>query len=151
MTAERAVMSSEEQTEKNFLGAFTNTSSSLSYIPLGSVGMFRQLGRSFATCSSSSINLGRRGIVNFHGGVNNRPMGQGIVRALSSAVSMHGTTIVCVRKGDQVCMAGDGQVSQGSTVVKGNARKVRRIGSLISVFLRFIHYLHNYISASFYC
>jgi len=39
----------------------------------------------------------------------------------------HGTTILCVRKGAQVCMAGDGQVSLGQTVVKGNARKVRRI------------------------
>ena len=69
--------------------------------------------------------------MNFHGGVNNKLLGhQGITpaRTLSSAISMHGTTIVCVRKGNQVCMAGDGQVSQGSTVVKGNARKVRRIG-----------------------
>lgn len=42
--------------------------------------------------------------------------------------SWHGTTILCVRKGDQVVMAGDGQVSLGQTVVKGNARKIRRIG-----------------------
>ena len=39
----------------------------------------------------------------------------------------HGTTILCVRKGGMVAMAGDGQVSLGQTVVKGNARKVRRI------------------------
>jgi ATP-dependent HslUV protease subunit HslV len=39
----------------------------------------------------------------------------------------HGTTILCVRKGGQVAMAGDGQVSLGQTVVKGNARKIRRI------------------------
>ena len=39
----------------------------------------------------------------------------------------HGTTILCVRKGAQVAMAGDGQVSLGQTVAKGNARKVRRI------------------------
>ncbi|MDB5315860.1 MAG: HslU--HslV peptidase proteolytic subunit [Rhodospirillales bacterium] len=39
----------------------------------------------------------------------------------------HGTTILCVRKGNQVAMAGDGQVSLGQTVVKGNARKIRRI------------------------
>jgi ATP-dependent HslUV protease subunit HslV len=39
----------------------------------------------------------------------------------------HGTTILCVRKGGTVAMAGDGQVSLGQTVVKGNARKVRRI------------------------
>ena len=41
---------------------------------------------------------------------------------------MHGTTIVTVRKGGQVVIAGDGQVSLGQTVMKGNARKVRRIG-----------------------
>ena len=40
----------------------------------------------------------------------------------------HGTTILCVRKGDTVVIAGDGQVSLGDTVVKSNARKVRRIG-----------------------
>jgi ATP-dependent HslUV protease subunit HslV len=39
----------------------------------------------------------------------------------------HGTTILCVRKDGRVAMAGDGQVSLGPTVVKGNARKVRRI------------------------
>ncbi len=38
-----------------------------------------------------------------------------------------GTTILCVRKGDSVVMAGDGQVSMGATIVKGNARKVRRL------------------------
>ncbi|MBV6658565.1 MAG: ATP-dependent protease subunit HslV [Devosiaceae bacterium] len=41
---------------------------------------------------------------------------------------MHATTIVTVRKGDQVVVAGDGQVSLGQTVIKGNARKVRRLG-----------------------
>ncbi|WP_025318411.1 ATP-dependent protease subunit HslV [Granulibacter bethesdensis] len=44
-------------------------------------------------------------------------------------VGWHGTTILCVRRGDTVTMAGDGQVSLGQTVVKGNARKVRRIGA----------------------
>ena len=39
----------------------------------------------------------------------------------------HGTTIVAVKRGDQVAVAGDGQVSLGNTVIKGNARKVRRI------------------------
>ena len=38
-----------------------------------------------------------------------------------------GTTIVSVRRNDQVVIGGDGQVSQGSTVMKGNARKVRRL------------------------
>lgn len=38
-----------------------------------------------------------------------------------------GTTIVSVRRNGKVCIGGDGQVSLGSTVMKGNARKVRRI------------------------
>ncbi|RFC65526.1 ATP-dependent protease subunit HslV [Fulvimarina endophytica] len=41
---------------------------------------------------------------------------------------MYGTTIVTVRKGGKVVVAGDGQVSLGNTMIKGNARKVRRIG-----------------------
>ena len=44
-------------------------------------------------------------------------------------VGWHGTTILCVRRDGHVAMAGDGQVSLGQTVVKGNARKVRRIGA----------------------
>jgi ATP-dependent HslUV protease subunit HslV len=40
----------------------------------------------------------------------------------------HGTTILCVRKGDKVVLAGDGQVSMGQTIMKSNARKVRRLG-----------------------
>ncbi len=40
----------------------------------------------------------------------------------------HGTTILAVRKGGQVVIAGDGQVSLGNTVIKANARKVRRLG-----------------------
>ncbi|MDP6567445.1 MAG: ATP-dependent protease subunit HslV [Alphaproteobacteria bacterium] len=40
----------------------------------------------------------------------------------------HGTTILSVRKGDKVVVAGDGQVSLGQTVIKANARKVRRLG-----------------------
>ena len=39
----------------------------------------------------------------------------------------HGTTIVAVRKGGKVVIAGDGQVSLGQTVIKGTARKVRRL------------------------
>ena len=38
-----------------------------------------------------------------------------------------GTTIVSVRRGNSVCIGGDGQVSLGNTVMKGNARKVRRL------------------------
>ncbi len=44
-------------------------------------------------------------------------------------VGWHGTTILCVRRGASVTMAGDGQVTLGQTVIKGNARKVRRIGN----------------------
>src|SRR5258705_10634335 len=40
----------------------------------------------------------------------------------------HGTTILSVRKGGQVVIAGDGQVSMGNTIVKANARKLRRLG-----------------------
>ena len=40
----------------------------------------------------------------------------------------HGTTILTVRKGGRVVVAGDGQVSMGQTVIKANARKVRAIG-----------------------
>ncbi len=47
------------------------------------------------------------------------------------------TTIVTVRKGDKVVVAGDGQVSLGQTVMKGNARKVRRIGKDSSVIAGF--------------
>ncbi len=47
---------------------------------------------------------------------------------MSEEKSMHATTIVTVRKGDKVVIAGDGQVSLGNTVMKGNAHKVRRIG-----------------------
>ena len=44
-------------------------------------------------------------------------------------VGWHGTTILCIRRNGKVAMAGDGQVSLGNTVIKGNARKVRRIGA----------------------
>jgi ATP-dependent HslUV protease subunit HslV len=44
-------------------------------------------------------------------------------------VGWHGTTILCVRRDGHVAMAGDGQVTLGQTVIKGNARKVRRIGA----------------------
>ena len=40
----------------------------------------------------------------------------------------HGTTILSVRKGDHVVIAGDGQVTLGNTVIKSNARKVRPLG-----------------------
>jgi ATP-dependent HslUV protease subunit HslV len=42
--------------------------------------------------------------------------------------SFHATTIVSVRRGDHVVIGGDGQVTLGNTVMKGNARKIRRLG-----------------------
>jgi ATP-dependent HslUV protease subunit HslV len=47
---------------------------------------------------------------------------------MANEVSMHATTIVTVRKAGKVVIAGDGQVSLGQTIMKGNAKKVRRIG-----------------------
>ncbi len=44
-------------------------------------------------------------------------------------ISMHATTILSVRKGSSVVVAGDGQVSFGQTIIKSNARKVRRLGN----------------------
>ena len=47
---------------------------------------------------------------------------------MSNDNSMHATTIVTVRKAGKVVIAGDGQVSLGQTIMKGNAKKVRRLG-----------------------
>jgi ATP-dependent HslUV protease subunit HslV len=51
-------------------------------------------------------------------------------------IQWHGTTILSVRKGSKVVIAGDGQVSMGQTVMKGNAKKVRRLagGSVMAGF-----------------
>ena len=48
----------------------------------------------------------------------------------------HGTTILAVRKAGATVIAGDGQVSMGATIVKGNARKVRRLagGAVVAGF-----------------
>src|SRR5215218_159036 len=55
---------------------------------------------------------------------------------MSEPAAWHGTTILSVRKGRQVVVAGDGQVSLGNTVIKSNAKKVRRLGggSIIAGF-----------------
>ena len=42
--------------------------------------------------------------------------------------ALHGTTVLSVRKNGAVVVAGDGQVSFGNTIIKSNARKVRRLG-----------------------
>ena len=49
------------------------------------------------------------------------------MHATLSHPDWHGTTILAVRKSGQTVLVGDGQVSMGQTVVKGNARKVRRL------------------------
>lgn len=49
----------------------------------------------------------------------------------------HGTTIIGVRKGGKTVIAGDGQVSMGNTVMKPNARKVRRLGKDAKVIAGF--------------
>ena len=46
---------------------------------------------------------------------------------MSDSVKWHGTTIVLVRKNNEVVVAGDGQVSMGNTVIKSTATKVRKI------------------------
>ncbi len=53
------------------------------------------------------------------------------IRAMSnsSPSGLHGTTILSVRRDDDVVIAGDGQVTFGNTVLKGGARKVRRLSS----------------------
>jgi ATP-dependent HslUV protease, peptidase subunit HslV len=54
----------------------------------------------------------------------------------SAGIIWHGTTVLSVRKAGQVVVAGDGQVTLGQTVVKSNARKLRRLagGSVIAGF-----------------
>ncbi len=53
-----------------------------------------------------------------------------------SGPGWHGTTVLAVRKGNKIVMLSDGQVSMGATIMKGNARKVRRIadGKILAVF-----------------
>ena len=48
---------------------------------------------------------------------------------MSEPVQWHGTTILMVRKQGKVVIAGDGQVSLGQTIIKGNAKKVRPLGT----------------------
>lgn len=50
--------------------------------------------------------------------------------------AIHATTVICVRRGDQIAMAGDGQVTVGNTIMKHGAAKVRRLyhGKVIAGF-----------------
>ena len=56
--------------------------------------------------------------------------------ASGTGVPWHGTTILSVRRGDRVVVAGDGQVTVGATVMKSNAKKVRLLadGRVIAGF-----------------
>ncbi|OJX68076.1 ATP-dependent protease subunit HslV [Magnetospirillum sp. 64-120] len=56
---------------------------------------------------------------------------------MSELPAWHGTTILSVRKNGRVVIAGDGQVSLGPTVIKANARKVRRIGAQNDILVGF--------------
>ena len=47
---------------------------------------------------------------------------------MAEETALHGTTILAVRRNDEVVIAGDGQVSFGPTIIKANARKVRQLG-----------------------
>ncbi len=51
--------------------------------------------------------------------------------------SFHATTIISVRRNGKVVIGGDGQVTLGNTVVKGNARKIRRLGKDANVLAGF--------------
>lgn len=55
----------------------------------------------------------------------------------ANAAQWRGTTIISIRKGKDVVIAGDGQVSMGHTVLKSNARKVRRLGRDNSIIAGF--------------
>jgi len=76
-----------------------------------------------------------------------------------SKVIFHGTTILCVRRGNRLAMGGDGQVTMGESIVKQKARKVRRLAGdkvvagfagstadAFSLFARFEQKLEEYHS-----
>jgi ATP-dependent HslUV protease, peptidase subunit HslV len=46
---------------------------------------------------------------------------------MSNTQSLHGTTILCLKKGDEIVIAADGQVSHGNTILKSTARKLRTL------------------------
>lgn len=60
-------------------------------------------------------------------------MFRALSKTFSSQIPKHSTTILAVKKGNEVFLIGDGQVSQGYTVVKSNARKVREIRKGIAI------------------
>jgi ATP-dependent HslUV protease, peptidase subunit HslV len=56
-------------------------------------------------------------------------LGEKARMAENASSTWHGTTILCVRKDAKVVIAGDGQVTMGQTIVKSNAKKLRRLGN----------------------
>jgi len=56
-----------------------------------------------------------------------KPQATGHPLDLAEGRRIRSTTVICVRRGDKVVMAADGQVSLGSTVMKGSAKKIRRL------------------------
>jgi ATP-dependent HslUV protease subunit HslV len=76
---------------------------------------------------------------------------------VSKSAAFHGTTILCVRRGDRLAMGGDGQVTMGESVIKQKARKIRRLSGdkvlagfagstadALSLFARFEQKLEEY-------
>ena len=55
---------------------------------------------------------------------------------MNTAEKWHGTTIVLLRKNNETVVAGDGQVSLGNTVLKSNAKKVRKIDKSVIINIR---------------
>ena len=70
---------------------------------------------------SAGVDVVRASSVVGHGAALAHPLDLGEGRRIRS------TTVICVRRGDSVVMAADGQVSIGSTVMKGTAKKIRRL------------------------
>ena len=65
------------------------------------------------------------GIISNKNGSAVQPIGHPL--DLGEGRRIRSTTVICVRRGDQVVMAADGQVSLGSTIMKGSAKKIRRL------------------------
>ncbi len=52
---------------------------------------------------------------------------------MTSSTTLHGTTVICARFGGKVAIAGDGQITHGNTILKTNARKIRKIGGGVAI------------------
>eukprot|EP00514_Thraustochytrium_sp_LLF1b_P011598 CAMPEP_0184550870 /NCGR_PEP_ID=MMETSP0199_2-20130426/22614_1 /TAXON_ID=1112570 /ORGANISM="Thraustochytrium sp., Strain LLF1b" /LENGTH=278 /DNA_ID=CAMNT_0026945877 /DNA_START=25 /DNA_END=861 /DNA_ORIENTATION=- len=89
--------------------------------------------RCVVTAQASSLrSVGRQAVTQPHFLPRVAPLGARSFTAwptASGSNDMHGTTILSVRKGNKVVVIGDGQISQGNSVVKNTAIKVRRLGA----------------------